>query len=214
MKSKKILLAFGVVALLSVAFGGYQAYRAHDLALQFGDPKSSERMRWVGPDEADAQVTFSASRGGTGSWGLVQPVWNTVDSTITDGDIVMYDTTAASASFTEKRMGVRHYLGVLSDRKRIAGVAYGDISRSSQGGRGSVLIWGYHNFVKYSLPSGTVGGAPIRVSAITGSVVNAGDSISMQVGYVTGGVAGLSGTMSHVKARVNFLTFGKLAGSL
>lgn len=130
---------------------------------------------------AYAQVTFVKS--GTGLSGIVVPVTNTVDSLIYEGELVMIDTTA-----TTKRIGVKRYDGTALGRFRIVGIATANIKKSSQGGAGNVLIWGYHP--RAHAVKALAAGVLVRPGAINGSLAAGGDSASMAVGRVLTGVAG------------------------
>ena len=205
MSLKKILLPLAVLTAVAATM----VVSRYEVPLYMAEPGTT---RWV--SEAEAQGTFAAVKNGTGTHGLAKSVWNTTDSVLFHGDLVMWDTTTAAVTAGGyKRYGVRRYLGVLSDRKRIAGWAFGDIAKSSQGGRGAILVFGYHNFVKTSTSNGIVAGSPFRISAVNGSVVNAGDSLSMAVGYAVGGNAGVLNTVTHFKGYVNALGL-KVGGSL
>lgn len=131
---------------------------------------------------ADAQVaTFVKS--GTGLAGIVIPVTNTVDSLIYDGELVMIDTTA-----TVKRIGVKRFDGTALGRFRIVGIAAGNVNKSSKGGNGQVLIWGYHP--RAHAVKALAAGVLVRPGAVNGSLAAGGDSASMAVGRVLTGVAG------------------------
>jgi hypothetical protein len=202
---KKILLALSLALAVAVT----ATITLYKPPLYMAEPGTT---RWV--TESEAQGTFAAVKNGNGTHGLAMSVWNTTDSVLFHGDLVMWDTTtAATSAGGVKRYGVRRYLGVLSDRKRVAGWAFGDISKSSQGGRGAILVFGYHNGIKTSTSGGIVAGSPFRISTINGAVVNAGDSLSMEVGYCTGGTAGVLNTVSHIKGYVNALGL-RVGGSL
>lgn len=158
------------------------------------------------------------TRGANGSIaGLRIPVWNSSDSLIVSGMVVQLDTTTAATSDL-KVFVVKRYTGTLSDRDRVIGVAAGNIARSSQGGNGSVLIYGYHPGVFASVSNATAG-SYIRLSTINGAVKDAGDSLSMAVGWCISPVTGTtsaaqgSNTRYRVKAFVNFLT-SKIIGAL
>lgn len=111
-------------------------------------------------------------------------VWNTTDSTITDGSVVMCDTTS-----TIKRIGVRNYLAASATRHRILGLAYGNIPRSSTGAPGRVLILGYHPNAIVAVSNLSAGGV-LKVSLSVNGSLAAGDTLSGNVGYVLGGNSG------------------------
>lgn len=126
--------------------------------------------------------------GATYTQGIGLSAYNTADSTILDGSLVQIDTTS-----TKLRFGVKLYTGTLSDRKRIVGLAWGDIPKSSLNRSGRVLLFGFHSFARVST-SNIAAGAPLRVGTLQGSMKDAGDSMSMQCGYV---VRGASGTIKQ-----------------
>ena len=132
--------------------------------------------------QAHAQA-FPNSMTGTGRTGIIIPAWNTVDSVIFNGEIVMIDTTA-----TVKRFGVRRYDGGLANRVRVVGIAATDFPKSSRGGSGSVLIWGYHD--RAHAVKAMAAGQVLKIGAINGSLATAGDSLGMGVARVVRGVAG------------------------
>jgi len=198
---KKILLPIALVATLAVAWSvNYneirRPYTLEEVSLQH----EPGEMFYFTPKQADAQVAGSIT--GAGAWGYMIPVFNVqADTTIFAGSVVCWDTTA-----TIKKAGVKLYSGTLSDRKKVAGIAVGDIQRAQLGnGRGTILVWGYSPSIKSSTSDGIVAGSPFRVSTVNGAMVNAGDSLSMQAGYCTGGVAGTYQTTSRIKGYVTLI---------
>jgi hypothetical protein len=111
-------------------------------------------------------------------------VWNTTDSLIVDGSVVVIDTTA-----TIKRIGVRNFIPGTTARGRCLGLAYGNIPRRTTGVSGRVLITGYH-------PNALIGAsglAPFNLiktsCTVTGSLALA-DTTAGIVGIIAGGNAG------------------------
>ncbi len=143
---------------------------------------------------ASAQAN-SADKFGTSAWGNIIPVWNTIDSVIVDGSLVVIDTTA-----TIKRLGIRPYLPASTVRTRVLGIAVGDIARSSRGGAGKVLLYGYHPRARVGASSGVAAGAVLKPSLSIAHSFALGDSISGSSAYVIGGNAGaFSGSIYKYK---------------
>ena len=125
-----------------------------------------------------------ASKLGTEAWGQIIPVWNTTDSLIYDGSVVVLDTTS-----TIKRLGVRNHIPASTSRFQVLGLAVGDISRSSRGGTGKVLVYGYHPRARVGA-SGVLFGANLKFGTINGSLALA-DTVQATVAVVLGGNAGV-----------------------
>lgn len=159
-----------------------------------------------------------AERSGTAIWGIKIPVWNTTDSLISDGMIVVLDTTTtAVTSGGEKRLGVRAFLPASHQRYRVVGIAAGNIQKSSRGGNGAVLVYGYHPraFLQNSAAASAFGAIKISLS-VEGSFVAAdsagtaiGTLIAQNPGIVTN-INGASGTRYTGKVWVRFM--GPYAG--
>lgn len=117
------------------------------------------------------------------AYGLKMPVYNSTDSLILDGDLVMADSTASTAYINSDRPVVRKYLGLSLDRPRVLGIAVGNINKSSQGGTGTILIWGYHPkaFVGVSTAAAK---AVLKVGLAGGFQV--ADTLECGCGYVIG----------------------------
>ncbi len=111
-------------------------------------------------------------------------VWNTTDSTITDGSVVMVDTTS-----TIKRIGVRNYLAGSGTRNRCFGLAYGNIPRSSTGASGRVLITGYHPNALLAA-SNLSAFNTLKVSLSLNGCLALGDTLAGNVGILMGGNVG------------------------
>lgn len=131
---------------------------------------------------ASAQITYVKS--GTGAAGWMAPVFNAIDSLIVDGTIVSVDTTAASGT-NLKRIVVRPYAGTAITRPRCIGVAVGPIQRSSRGGNGTILLWGYHPGAKIAA-SNVSANTMIKVGVVHGAFASSADSLSGQVGWFIG----------------------------
>lgn len=149
---------------------------------------------------AQAQGLYG-SRTGTGVLGQVIPAWNTTDSLIYDGQVVMIDTTS-----TIKRFGVKRYDGSHASRPRVIGLAVGNIPRSSSGGNGTVLIWGYHPGAHAT--KALAAGALLELSTLNGSLAIS-DSMSQNVARVITGVAGATTTSN---AKYGVWWFGSTGG--
>lgn len=165
---------------------------------------------------ASAQGPGPYYKNGTSAVGIFVAGFNAVDSVLFNGEVVMVDTTASTVQGGVKRVAIRRYLGVLSDRFRVIGiVADTRIAKSSQQGVGRVLIWGYHP-AAYVGVSNAGAKAPIKVGAVA-AAFSVADSVSEAVGYVIGGNAGTStvNTGPRYTYRV-FLTGigGKIVGAL
>lgn len=180
-RNSKILLGVALVAAL-VIVGAPRLVQKH--ATWNTDSKNALE---VGTNDALAQ-SFSADKYGTGRVGITFPCFNTLDSTVLSGTLLMIDTTT-----TVKHMGVTPYDGTLSNRKRVCGWASGNLPKRSLGGAGAMIVWGFVPDIKMSA-SNTAAGAPLRVGTLHGSVKEAGDSLSMQVGYT---IRGPSGTINN-----------------
>lgn len=181
----------------------------------YSDNRTAFGPEWQWIPDANAQTT-GASMTGTGGWGRVIPVWNTLaDTLIVSGTLVMWDTTS-----TIKRLGVRPYDGTLSNRKRVAGWAFGPIPAANNGnGRGSIIIEGYVPDMKISIGNATAGQV-YRVGTLHGAVKDGSDSVSMAVAYCLGATTGRTGsTTAPSTARYTIKAWAypnpnRIAGSL
>lgn len=171
-------------------------------------------LAFVLPQVAHAQAPYSPF-GGTSNYGIYVSAVNATDSTLFSGEVVMIDTTTA-ATTNVKRIAVRRYLGVLSDRFRIVGVVADDrIAGHNRRGVGRILIWGYHPGVYVNI-SNAGAKAPLKAGAGAASLAVA-DSVSMAVGYVIGGVAGTSTVNTGPRYRYRVFwtgVGGKIVGAL
>lgn len=177
---KKILLWSVASALLVAAL-------VCGLSVQFA-PKSAVAQTVVGFYDKFGTKSYRTSSGiltiPTAVANVMVTVWNTTDSTITDGSVVMTDTTS-----TIKRVGVRNYLAASATRHRVLGLAYGNIPRSSTGQPGRVLILGYHPNALLAASNLSAGGV-LKVSLSLNGCLAAGDTLSGNVGYLLGGNVG------------------------
>lgn len=132
------------------------------------------------PKQAEAQgVYYTAS--GTSAAGQIVPVFNAIDSVITDGTVVSIDTTASTSTNLD-RIVVRPYNGTVLNRNRVIGLAVGPIRRL---GPGNVLIWGYHPNAKMAA-SGLTANTAIKVAALHGSLNTVVDTLGIQCGIFIG----------------------------
>ena len=90
---------------------------------------------------ASAQVTYTKS--GNSAAGIIVPVFNSVDTLLVDGTWLMADTTTA-ATTNLKRIVVKKWGSVVTADTRFVGIAVGPIQKSSKGGNGNMLVYGYH----------------------------------------------------------------------
>lgn len=111
-------------------------------------------------------------------------VWNTTDSTITDGSVVVVDTTSII-----KRIGVRNYLPASQNHTRVLGLAYGNIPKSSTGQPGRVMITGYHPNALIGA-SGVTAFQTLKYSLSINGSLAAADTVSSICGIVLGGNPG------------------------
>mgnify|MGYP001608736021 CR=1 FL=1 len=160
---------------------------------------------------ADAQL-INYVKSGTGTTGFIIPVFNAIDSLIADGTIVSIDTTLASGT-NLKRIVVRPYAGTSITRAKCVGVSVGSIARSSRGGVGNVLVWGYHANAKMNA-SGLTANIPLKVSPATHGAFGTGvDSLSGQIGVFFGYNA--NSTVANSRGKVFITNFiGRFFGSL
>lgn len=154
-------------------------------------------------------ITYNKSA--TSSAGMVIPVFNAIDSTIVDGTVVSIDTTAASGT-NLKRIVVRPYAGTAITRPRCIGLARGPIARSSRGGQGNVLIWGYHANAKMAASTLTANSG-LKVAVVHGALTTSADSLSGQIGVFIGHNS--NSTAANARGKV-FITapLGRFFGSL
>lgn len=157
-----------------------------------------------------AQI-INYNKSGTSTTGMTIPVFNAIDSLIPDGTVVSIDTTAASGT-NLKRIVVRPYAGTAITRPRCIGLANGSIARSSRGGNGNVLIWGYHANAKMAA-SGLTANSGMKVAVVHGALTTSADSLSGQIGVFIG-YNSLS-TAANSRGKV-FITapLGRFFGSL
>lgn len=135
---------------------------------------------------ASAQSGWNISPVAGGAWGDIVPCFNTIDSLIVDGTVVVVDTTT-----TTKRGGVRPYTVALGGlgRFRAVGIAVGNIPRSSQGGVGRILLRGYHPRARVGASNATAF-QQLKVSTTIAHSFAVGDTVQGNVGYIIGGNAG------------------------
>lgn len=148
---------------------------------------------------ASAQTnTLSYDKFGTNAVGVMYAVYNVIDSTITDGTVCIYDTTTTGV----KRVGVRPYAGTAITRPRIAGIAVGNIARSSSGGAGKILVIGYHPNAKMALSTGAANSL-IKTGLLHGTLTTVADSLSGAVGVFLGHTS--TSTAANARGKV-FIT--------
>lgn len=120
---------------------------------------------------------------GTSPVGEMMTVWNTTDSAIVDGSIVVIDTTASI-----KRIGVRNY--IQNNRFRVLGIAAGEIPKSSKGSPGKVLIRGYHPRALVGA-SNVAAATTLKISLSVNGSFSAADTVGGVSAWVLGSNAGV-----------------------
>jgi hypothetical protein len=157
------------------------------------------------PHNASAQEGLLAySKTGTGTQGMMLAVYNVVDSLIADGTICSVDTVAAASGGT-LRFVVRPYAGTALTRSKCIGIAAGTIRKSSQGGSGRVLVWGYHANAKMAA-TGISANTMVKISpAVHGAFAASADTLSAQVGWFIGYTS--SSTAANSRGKVLLLNW-------
>ena len=135
------------------------------------------------PHTASAQALSAYNKNTNTAVGHIIGVSNASDSTIFDGEVVNLDTTTVASAPGNQRIYVRRYIPAGPARQRVIGLAVGTIMKSSQGGSGQILIYGYHPRARIQLSTMT----PFQILksslACTGAMV-AGDSTAATVGFI------------------------------